>query len=75
MKYGYNDYKWNEGCENWDVFCREVTNFNADLFQPFMKRKTYDEKDEQMWNAFLEMVEMMKEHREGMTKREPKKKG
>ena len=69
MKYGYNDYKWNENCDSWNAFCSAVSEFNNKGFLGFMKRKTYDEKDEKMLNALKEMVEMMEEHKKEMKKK------
>ena len=64
MKYGFNDYKWNENMEHWDKVCEAITLFNLDGFIPFMKRKTYDEKDEHMIKCAKEMIEMMEKHLE-----------
>ena len=69
MKYGYNDYEWCEGCESWNKFCGEVRMFNINCFQNFMKRKTFDEKDEKMLNALNEMVEMMNAHKNEMVRK------
>lgn len=69
MKYGFNDYEWNEDCGGWDKFCRAVTEFNYEGFIPFMRRKTIDEKDEKMLKALKEMVEMMESHKDEMKKK------
>ena len=69
MKYGYSDYEWKENLENWDAICRAIVEFNASGFQGFMKRKTYDEKDEKALAALTEMVEMMNKHKNEMVKK------
>ena len=69
MKYGYNDYKWHEGKENWNKFCGSVVMFNIESFQPFMKRKTLDNKDMEMLKALEEMVKMMKDHANEINKK------
>ena len=64
MKFGRNDFNWHEGKENWDKFCGSVVMFNIESFQPFMKRKTLDNKDMEMLEALEEMVKMMREYAE-----------
>lgn len=69
MKYGYHDYSWREGKESWTKFCNSVVMFNIDGFQSFMRRKTLDNKDMEMLEALEEMVKMMKEHAEEITRK------
>ncbi len=69
MKYGFNDYEWKEDCYDWDKVCAAIANFNVEGFIPFMKRKTYDEKDEKMLKALTEMVKMMNAHKAKMQKK------
>ena len=69
MKYGYKDYEWKEKLESWDAICKAIVRFNSEGFQGFMKRKTYDEKDEKALEALTEMVKMMNDHKKEMTKK------
>ena len=69
MKYGYNDYEWNEGCRNASQFCEAVSQFNLNGFIGWMKKKTYTDKDERMLKALTEMVEMMNAHKDEMKKK------
>ena len=68
MKFGYYDSSWREGKSTWDKFCSSVVTFNRESFQPFMRRKTLDNKDMEMLEALEEMVKMMREHADKINK-------